>query len=407
MKMHFAAAILAVTTTVGCSWSDAEPSTSAFFDSELAGARNRVDPSSRVGAFPESATETQRRALWFVNAYRMEAGLSAVDQIDTLNQATSAHAAYVQGHSDLYDQGLSVHKEVAGLPGFVGERFWNRMDAAGYKGEPFREVIAFQATPEAAVAHWMETVYHRIPLVHPAARHMGYGHVAQAGRGINVIDMGAGLAAADAGASIAWPRPGATDVELSWDGLESPQPPAPVGGYPSGPVITLVWGAGRPEVTSHRIVDVTAGGAALGHVLLTPDNDANLHGESAIALYPNQPLEPGHSIQVSVVGTLDGVPFEKTWSFTTRPAGCSLTAQNCGTGKGCYGASVQTAVCAWAGDVGHGASCTYQNDCGAGLTCVGQICRAYCQMGDKNGCQAMCPGGYSLVDTAAGIAVCR
>jgi uncharacterized protein YkwD len=366
-----------------------------------------------IGHFPDGASENQKNALWWVNTFRARAGLGPLDEKSSLNTAATAHASYVLHNSDLYEkQGLSVHEEDPNRKGFTGVRFWERMENAEYNGSAFREVIAYQARPSAAVAHWMETVYHRLPLIHPAGRHLGYGHAAAGEFRINVLDIGTGdadpLTIPD---GVAWPAPGARDVARSWDGLESPQPPEPIDGYPSGPVISLTFGPIKTiEVTHHEIVDLDQDRAVLAHVLLTPNNDPNLKGESSIALYTNNPLAPGHSYEVILKGFVDGQEFSRNWRFTTRAdVGCSLLGQDCGVGKACYGTSDEQSICAWEGMSEEGVSCNYQNDCGHGLTCVAQTCRRYCwySPGSDDGCASDCTDGYSPLDIEAEIGVCK
>jgi uncharacterized protein YkwD len=381
----------------------------------MTAADQMMNPSEplRLGETPASATEFQNRALWWTNTYRARAGLGPLDAKASLNSAAAAHASYVLHNADLYEkQGLSVHEEEPSRAGFTGVRFWERMEFAAYDGAAFREVIAYQARPSAAVAHWMETVYHRLPLIHPGARHIGYAQVQNGANRINVLDIGAGSAGPlTIPDGIAWPAAGTRNVPVSWDGLESPQPPAPAGGYPSGPVVSLNFATANViEVTRHEIVDVDQGGAALAHVLLTPNNDPHLKGESAVVLYTNNPLAPGHTYQVSIDGEIDGRSFSRSWRFTTRAdVGCSLLSQDCGIGKACYGTSDVQSICAWEGVGDEGTSCTYQNDCGQGLTCVGQVCRHYCWYSPdgQDGCADTCGDGYSALDVQAEIGACR
>ena len=362
-----------------------------------------------LGTAPAEASATQQAALWWVNTFRARVGLGPVDEVAPLNASATAHALYVLTHPELYDegQGLSVHVESPGKDGFTGANFWERMASAGYAGAPFREVIAYQANPAAAVAHWMETVYHRLPIVHPAARHVGYAEAHLGTSTIDVLDMGSGHGKAKiAPSGVVWPPDGARDVPLSWDGLESPAPPAPPGGFPSGPVVTLTFGSGLElSVSKHELIDASGGGGLVPHVLLTPDSDPNLDGETSVVMYANAPLAPGHTYQALVEGEVKGKPFSRSWTFTTRDTtGCSLVAQDCGVGKGCYGTHVEGAVCAWAGAKAAGSACGFQNDCAPGLTCVGEVCRAYCPLAS---CEHQCIAGSTTLDVPGGIGLCE
>lgn len=349
--------------------------------------------------------------MWWVNTFRQRAGLGPVDQLMALNDASAAHSKYVLVNPDVYDElGLSVHEELEGREAFFGKRFWDRMKRAGYDGDAFREVIAYQAHPAAAVAHWMETVYHRLPLLHPSARHLGYAEAHLGDARINVLDIGSGNGATPTiPGGVVWPPDGATNVPTSWDGLESPQPAAPPAGYPSGPVVTLTFGLDSEfEILDHSIRRYGQE-EEVPHVFLSPANDPNLEGESSIALYAHTPLGSGVTYEVRVKGVVDGAPFERRWTFATRPNdGCNLLAQDCGVGKACYGTSDQEAVCAWSGAQFEGTTCGYQNDCSAGFTCVASVCRAYCRItsGSFRSCEDICPNGFTAINNDSALGAC-
>jgi uncharacterized protein YkwD len=364
-----------------------------------------------LGSAPFDATPAQKEALYWVNTYRSRAGLQPVHQLGTLNRAAVAHAAYVLSNPDLYEGGgMSVHEQKPGRPAYTGERFWDRLSGAGYSGEAFREVIAYQASPAAAVAHWLETVYHRLPLLHPESTHVGYGDSSASGEYVNVLDLGTDpKKVAEVPTGVVWPPEGAADVQLSWDGAETPAPPAPPAGFPSGPVITLQF-ADRANFVVHRttIRDV-AEDIALGHVRLSAETDPNLGGDAAVVMYTHTPLLPGRTYKVVVEGKLDGTEFLRGWTFKTREsASCDLAKQDCPVGKACY-ATLETNVCAWAGIQAEGAACEFQNDCAAGFTCIDKTCKAFCALdaGDAMACAHVCTDGAASKLPIPGTGVCR
>ncbi len=365
----------------------------------------------QLGNAPAHADETQLEALWWVNTYRFRAGLPPIDEVSPLNQAAVLHAEYVASNNDLYEhEGLSIHTQLAERDGFLAANFWDRAAAAGYDGAALREVIAYQATPAAAVAHWMETAYHRLPLLHPRAHHLGYGQAATSAARVNVLDLGAGDGAKVHTPEVSvWPPDGAEDVATEWNGIESPKPPAPSTGFPSGPVITATLPAGSHfEIIQHFVRDI-ATNKAIAHVLLTPSNDPNLEGETSIVMYPDDPLAPGRTYEVYVRGVMGGVEFDHSWSFTTRAdPGCGVIEQDCGAGRGCYGSVDADAACLWEGASEYGDTCAYQNDCQTGLTCVGGQCRPFCLLDgtSPDACGEKCAGAYSRIDLSGPYGVC-
>lgn len=368
-----------------------------------------------LGEAPPGASAEQQDALWWVNTYRAQAGLGPVAQLATINEAASAHAKYLVHHPELYDEGgLSVHQESPDYDGFWGVHYWERLDKAGYTGEALAEVVTFQPQAISAVAHCIESLYHRLPLLHPAAKHIGYGAAEHLGRFANVLDVGTTTGAVTiVSQGIPWPPPGAHGVPLTWDGLEEPQPPSPPTGFPSGPIVTLGFSDGAHVVLGeHALIDVTQDSLPVAHVSRSPDNDVYLDEHSAVALYAHDPLEPGHTYEVRFQGTSDGVPFDRSWAFVTRPtSGCDPLLQNCEIGKACYSAESLTGVCYWIGSKTEGQACTAQNECHMGLTCLKSTgrCEAYCgiNVGGPLDCLNRCEGGYIELDAALQLGVCK
>ncbi len=368
----------------------------------------------QLGTLPVDASSEQASALWWVNTYRRQAGLAPMNQIQTINTAASAHAQYVDANPELYSDGqLSLHQESSAGVGFTGEAFWDRMTVAGYTDEPYREVIARQPTAAAAVAHWMESLYHRLPLLQPVSSHMGYGTKISGTQFVNVMDIGiAPGPEVMVGNGVAWPPPGMHGVAVSWDGLEEPQPPPPVNGYPSGPVVTLVFSRSSvPTLISHQMTDVTVGSVPIDHTALSPDNDLRMKENTAIALYADSPLEADREIEVDIAVDLDGKSVRRTWRFfTQKSVTCDVFNPNCGVGRSCYTGQDFQGVCHWAGVLAAGEFCSVQNECAAGLTCLQSLgqCASYCRWkgSGPQSCATGCLNGSLLVSSSADLGVC-
>lgn len=172
--------------------------------------------------------------------------------------------------------------------------------------------------------------------------------------------------------------------------------------------MTLTFNLGAEfEVLEHQLID-TQTDQRVDHVFLSPENDVHLEGESSVALYANDPLKPGRTYRVRLVGVHEGASFEKVWHFTTRQsASCSLLEQDCGVGQGCYATSNKP-VCAWAGVQDEGSACVYQNDCAEGLTCAGQTCRRYCTISaGEHACSEICPQGHTNLNVPGAVGACK
>jgi len=265
------------------------------------------------------ASEKQVLAWQLVNEVRASVGLGPIDLLPTLNAAADAHADYYALHVSQYkSSGLSPHEEnPAWSEGFTAVDFFDRMLAHDWSGQSGSEIIAFYHLPRKAIPGWMATLYHRIPIVDPATREMGYGGAGGTGtgNGIDVIDFG-GTTASLGDRTVIYPYDGQVDVDRSWDGLESPQPPVPPTGYPSGPIVTATFAGALPTLTGHRLLDPS--GAEIPHTWLTPATDEHLEIAGNVwSLYAHDPLEASTTYRVILEGTRRGEPYALEWSFTT------------------------------------------------------------------------------------------
>ncbi|GMV43682.1 MAG: hypothetical protein AMXMBFR64_53980 [Myxococcales bacterium] len=358
-------------------------------------------PPGTWGAAPEWASPEDVAAMEWVNWARAATGLQALILDAGLAEAARAHAAYVVANHGAYLAGLSLHAQVPSTPGFTGETWVDRLRATGWEGPILGEVIAYQPLAVASVWQWMDSLYHRLPLLGPSASALGYGSAHGEGVWLGVVEVGG---QEGPGRLVGWPPKDATDVATAWDGLEVPQPAPPPGGYPSGPVLTVQGSPGQDlRMTAHVLLGPDG---PIPHVALDGTSDPLLRDHAAIGLYADQPLDPGVEHRARVDGTLDGVAFTWEWTFTTRSVtGCSPTAQDCPPGRGCY-ADAGGARCAWHGPVPEGGACAWQNDCLPGTACQGGTCLRWCDADDPAGCAAVCPAAWSPIGSSPGLGVC-
>lgn len=268
-------------------------------------------------ATPSGATAAQSEALKRLNALRAAVGVAAAVEDAAINTAAQAHAEfYVTWATKYTAKNLSPHEEDASFgAGFTGKSFADRMQAAGFKGSPSGEVMAFSGSTEGALQGWLDTVYHRLPLVDPGTGAFGYGEAAKGGKVCEVMNFAAG--GKGNGPIVVYPWPGQTGIPPSWNGLEGPQPPKPPKGYPSGPVVTarFPW---QVAVQAHTLT--AADGAEVPHVWLDDDNDPNLASfdTQTKVLYAHKPLAAG-VYKVRIAFTHAGKAETLVWRFTVGP----------------------------------------------------------------------------------------
>jgi len=270
-------------------------------------------PTTERGASPGTASSEQRAAAEYVSDIRNLIGMNPIDFIAAINQAAQAHSDYCSS-SSAHCPGW--HDEVPGDDGFTGAQFWERMAAAGYTGSPAFEVMAPAGSAQFAIDMWMATVYHRTPFVTPEIHETGYG----SGSSYTTMDFGCCGPAADL--VLNYPVHGQTGVATSWGGNEGPTPPAPPGGFPSGPVLTIAFPSlSGVHVTAHEIFGPSC--AAVAHVSGGADITPNPGFQTdflrnTVVLYPNAPLSSGTTYTVNLEYTRSSTPGHRTFSFTTQ-----------------------------------------------------------------------------------------
>ncbi len=262
-------------------------------------------------ALPASAPADAVTAINAENAVRVAMGIPCASLVLTLCTSALNHCNYYttnQGSSTC--QASSAHNEISGCPDFTGADPGAREKAAGYSSNGWSECMAFLGDPAGAVKTFIDSVYHRTPVLSPWYRDMGYG----GGTGCDTIDFGVGTSTPKTVTAV-FPYDGETGVPLSFNGAqEGPTPPAPSTGWPSGYPVTL-YGQGI-TVSSHQImVDGTT--TPLDHQWL--DGDSTL-GSTAKVLYTDAPLTANTTYRVIIDGTQSSAPVHFEWTFTTGAA---------------------------------------------------------------------------------------
>lgn len=226
--------------------------------------------------------------------------------------AAQRHADYdLLNASDGSAWAFGPHGEVAGKPGFSGTWPGDRASAAGYAWAAGWEVISYFDEPERAVDGLMATVFHRVNILTATHAHLGYGHGQTMNEAVDVLDFGRGPSEPGGPPSVAlYPSPGQRDVPLYGAG-ETPSPLPPGASYPIGYPITLQPSTGTTLSISAAELREPSGALVALHPN-PPDCAA-----SCYALLPIAGLHTGTTYTAHVAGTVDGVAFDRTWSFTT------------------------------------------------------------------------------------------
>jgi hypothetical protein len=282
----------------------------------IAAHRDDLSPGSRTGRAAGSDVDAveadhQRRALAVVNATRAQAGLPAVVLDPSLNASAVQHCYYwlFNNGSDTV-RNLGIHQETPGLPGFSGVRAGDRANVHGWHSGPITEDITHRGSPEAGTADWVNSVYHRFPILRADLTAIGYG---DCGIGsLPMEDMEFGLAGAGPHhAPTAFPADGQKSVPATFVDNEIPDP-VPAGqprttGYP----VTVNFDP-RIHVSVSAFTLTDAAGRSVDGYKLDPGGAT----ENCASLLPVAPLTAGGTYTAHIVGSDTDGPFDITWRFT-------------------------------------------------------------------------------------------
>lgn len=250
-----------------------------------------------------------------INETRRATGSGCMGVVTTLVTSAQKHCDYIATNAGNTTCSPDAHTEVASCAGYTGQTVQAREIAAGYPSSlAYTEVAnTIGNNPAAAIASWLTTPFHRIPLLDPWTTDMGYGGATRC----DVIDIGRGASAVPADAVAVYPYDGQTDVPRTFNGIEGPPPPAPAGGWPSSyPVSIYAQGI---SVTEH-VLTKDGVGTPIDHVWLDAQASVVQSGlkpyfRNTAILY-GAPFEANAVYRVKITGTHTGGTLSKEWTFT-------------------------------------------------------------------------------------------
>lgn len=272
-----------------------------------------VDAGS-LSACPPAPVGTDAQAieaLNYVNTLRLASGTGCVSMVAEINTAAQNHCDYYAANTGACT--ANAHAEVMSCVGFTGESPGDRLDAAGYDTRGWGEVMAFLDDAPGAIDTWVNSVWHRLPILDPWTGELGYGHAASC----DTIDFGNGASGVPDDSVLVYPYPQQTGVPTGFDGSrEGPMPPAPSTGWPSSSPITVY---ARDMVIMEHTLLRDGDSTPLPHVWLDESDSSSLG--HAVFMYGNAPFDAQTTYRVRVIGTYVGGPLELEWTFTTGAAG--------------------------------------------------------------------------------------
>lgn len=320
-RFSFALALLAALALVACSGDDSSGGPPGNQDDAASPGSDGAAPTPDAGPAPNDAavapdtafpippglSADETAAFLAVNTARAGAGSPLDAIVDALDTSAAKHCAYYAANASQSACVSNPHVEVSSCASYYAASFDQREKAAGYTGSPSSEVMAFAGDPKTAVEEWLQTIYHRYPIIDPWQRDFGYGKAT----GCDTIDFGVGDGTKTPDATIAvYPFDGQTNVPTLFAGNEGPQPNAPPTGWPSGYPVSIHLKGTVANMTITKDGDSTP----------LPSYKPNLLSfqPNAVFVSPNKPLSPGTKYRVHADGMNSAGAFSKDWSFTTQ-----------------------------------------------------------------------------------------
>jgi Tfp pilus assembly protein PilF len=276
-------------------------------------------PATTYVDLDQAALDRQAVALATVNNYRRLAGLAPVTSSAAIHQSALAHSFYTLFNGNLPSiRDLGIHAEVPSGQGYTGDNVLTRAQHFGYPQRSMAEVITHRSEPAGAVADWIDSVYHRIPLLRADLMELGYGDAYLGPLTVQVMDLA--FRETTSGRVILYPAPDQVGVPAAFNGNEIPDP-APNASYPIGYPVTATFDRNaRVTIGAFHLRDPS--GAALPGISLQPSNET----ENSFAFMANVPLKAGTTYTADLSYTLNGFAGHRVWKFTTA-LGASPTPQ--------------------------------------------------------------------------------
>ena len=250
------------------------------------------------------ATKEISTALYRLNKTRKAAGLDTVSIASTLSKGCYSHAKYlVINRKNPLTAGLNAHKEFSNLKGYTKEG-----EIAG------KSAVIHYVKPSVAITGWIQTFYHRIPLLQPNLKEIGIGFYQKGDDIVSVVDCSAGSKGENLKDVVFYPNENQQDIPLSM-GPEIPNPVGQAGDY--GFPITLYFTQFQ-IITNVTFKLTDKDNSIVDCYISTPDHPATAFAQwNCICAIPKKPLLADAQYFVTATCKVNNETFKKTYSFRT------------------------------------------------------------------------------------------
>ena len=274
----------------------------------------------------DGASDVQHDAIRWINCYRNLTSLQTVSLSSDLSLASERHASYMTETDE-----FGMLETLSTAQNYSGYDTLERLASAG-RDVDLQDHSVYEAVtsagsgsvaePEPAIDAWINTVYHRPPLLRPLIDELGVGFDGAFGDLVTLgpwdtSERGGGVFAAR------YPAPGQGEIPpVFYSDMERPDP-APDADEVGSPISVTFMAAQWAGNGNHFDVFLEpvgcsvrqVGGDELDLMLLEPGTDPYLW--ATVVLLPVEPLEEFETYQVEIEATVNGDPWLSSWTFTT------------------------------------------------------------------------------------------
>jgi hypothetical protein len=254
--------------------------------------------------------DASEQALVRVNQYRKLTGLNDAINNRLLEAAAEAHAKYLAIHN------IMGHYESPGAKGFTGRTPWDRTKAKGYKHTGIYENVSYIGMPQGAVDSWVDSVYHRFPILLPGMTEAGYGKASNKNQSFDVMNYSVESPGNGTIRYSIYPADSQFGVPIAFGG-ESPNPRpdrSELSGYPV--TVTVQPWSSRGKIQVKEFYIEQENGQRVDSWVIHPGNDSVL--TTSAACIPKERLQRYHTYRVFLRFSVPGDrTYTEVWSFTT------------------------------------------------------------------------------------------
>lgn len=293
-------------------------------------------------------------AFEVIQQARTQCGFGALTRNAQLDAAALSHAKYLVNLSIATGVSTLSHLETPSVPGFTGIYPWDRAEYQGYNYLALAEILegtvweytyapAFPTMQERganSMRNLLNTVYHLSGAMYEG-RDVGLGAYLATTK-VNAVNWREEYSFGSlnayrspnqpirlgSGKVVTYPCQGSRDIPTSFEPANESPNPFVGSQYASaivGPPIYLKVDAPQVLTVNTAGSSIAQNGSAVPFIVLTNSNDPNtdlLDGEPYIApnevfVIPTTALSRNTSYQVTLNGTINNVPFNRSFTMTT------------------------------------------------------------------------------------------